>query len=168
MGRADFGKLGLNNRNHSENCHHLSPNSKQKICNKIKQRVRSASVRALSLPWTDVDFIIITIRHSSSFFSVAAQSIRSICILKAKVIVLKRQLFQSPSQNSSASSSPELVELSGPSSSSSCAEERRVYTRWSNDEETMLLRLWAENFDRRFFKLCKVSSLRYFFHLVRP
>ena len=111
VGQADFGKPGLNNRNHSENCHHLSPNSKQKICNKIKQRVRSASVRALSLPWTDVDFIIITIRHSSTFFSVAAQCIRSICILKAKVIVLKRQLFQSPSQNSSASSSLELVEL---------------------------------------------------------
>ena len=46
VGQADFGKLGLNNRNHSENCHHLSLNSKQKICNEIKQRARSASVRA--------------------------------------------------------------------------------------------------------------------------
>ena len=36
----------------------------------------------------------------------------------------------SPSQNSSASSSPELVELNGPSSSSSSVEERRVYARW--------------------------------------
>ena len=79
MGQADFGKLGLNNRNHSENCHHLSLYSKQKICNKIKKRARSASVRDLSLPWTDVDFIIITIRHNSPFFSVAAQSIRNSC-----------------------------------------------------------------------------------------
>ena len=55
--------------------------------------------------------------------------------------------IESPSQNS-ASSSPELVELSRPSSSSSSGEERRVYARWSNDEENMLLRLWAENFDR--------------------
>ena len=55
--------------------------------------------------------------------------------------------IESPSENSSASSSRELVELSGPSSSSSSAEERRVYARWSNDEEAMLLRLWAENFD---------------------
>ena len=76
--------------------------------------------------------------------------------------------IESPSQNSSALSSPELVELSGPSSSSSSAEERWVYARWSNDEETMLLRLWAENFDRRFFKLCKVTSLTYLFHLARP
>ena len=59
--------------------------------------------------------------------------------------------IESPSQNSSALSSPELVEISGPSSSSSSAEERWVHARWSNDEETMLLRLWAENFDRRFF-----------------
>ena len=141
VGQADFGKLGLNNRNHSENCHHLSLNTKQKICNKIKQRARSTSVLALSLPWTDVDFIIITIHHSCPFFSVAAQSIRNIimCILKTKVIVLKRQPIESPSQNFTASSSPELVELSGPSSSPSSAEERRVYTRWSNDEETMLL-----------------------------
>ena len=29
---ADFGKLGLNNRNHSENCHGLSLNRKQKSC----------------------------------------------------------------------------------------------------------------------------------------
>ena len=141
VGQADFGKLGFNNRNHSENCHHLSLNSKQKICNKIKQRARSASVRALSLPWTDVDFIITTIQHSSPFFSVAAQSTRHICILQVKVLFLKSQLLE-------LSSSPELVELSGPSSSSSSAEERRVYARWSNGEETMLLRLWAEHFDR--------------------
>ena len=38
--------------------------------------------------------------------------------------------------------------LSGPSSSSSSADERRMYACWSNDEETMLLRLRAENFDR--------------------
>ena len=44
--------------------------------------------------------------------------------------------IESPSQNSSASSSPELIELSGPTSLSS-AEERQVYARWSNDEETM-------------------------------
>ena len=56
--------------------------------------------------------------------------------------------IESRSQNSASSSSPELVELSGPCSSSSSAEERRVYARWSNDEEKMLLRLWAENFDR--------------------
>ena len=75
---------------------------------------------------------------------------------------------ESPSQNSSALSSPELVELSGPSLSFSSAEERWVYARWSNDEETMLLRLWAENFDRRFFRLCKVSLLTFLFHQVRP
>ena len=56
--------------------------------------------------------------------------------------------IESRSQNSASPLSPELVELSGPSSSSSSAEERRVYARWSNDEEKMLLRLWAENFDR--------------------
>ena len=99
VGQADFGKLGLNNRNHSENCHHLSLNSKQKINknkteNKNKQRARSASVRALSLPWTDVDFIIITIHHNSLFFSVTEQSIHNICILKTKVIVLKKQLLR--------------------------------------------------------------------------
>lgn len=94
VGQADFGKLGVNKRNRSENCHHLSLNSKEKTCNKIKQRARTASVRALSLPWTEVDFIIITIHHSSPFFSVAVQSIRNICILKAKVIVLKRQLLK--------------------------------------------------------------------------
>ena len=59
----------------------------------------------------------------------------------------------SPSQNSApnsaSSSSPELVELSGPSFlSSSAAEDRRAYACWSNDEEKMLLRLWAKNFDR--------------------
>ena len=94
VGQADFGKLGFNNRNHSENCHHLSLNSKQKICNKIKQRARSASVRALSLPWTDVDFIITIIQHSSPFFSVAAQSTRHICILQVKVLFLKSQLLE--------------------------------------------------------------------------
>ena len=92
VGQADFGKLGLNNRNHSEN-YHLSLNSKQKICNKIKQRARSASVCALSLPWMDVDFIITTIQHSSPFFSVAAQSTRHICILQVKVLFLKSQLL---------------------------------------------------------------------------
>ena len=86
-----------------------------------------------------MDFVIITIYDISSFFSVAARRIRNICILKAKIIVLKRQI---------------LRELSGPSSSSSSPEERRVYTRWSNDEEAMLLRLWAENFDRRFYAKC--------------
>ena len=90
VGQADFGKLGLNNRNHSENCHHLSLNSKQKK----KQRARSASVRALSLPWTDVDFITTTIQHSSPFFSVAAQSTRHICILQVKVLFPKRQLLE--------------------------------------------------------------------------
>ena len=35
VGQADFGKLGLNNSHHSGNCHRLSVNSKQKICNKI-------------------------------------------------------------------------------------------------------------------------------------
>ena len=88
VGQADR-NLGIGNRNHSENCHHLSLNSKQKLCNKIKQRARSASLRALSLPRTDVDFIIITIYHSSPFFSVAAK-----CIRKAKIIVLKKQLLR--------------------------------------------------------------------------
>ena len=55
--------------------------------------------------------------------------------------------IESTSQNSASSSSPELVKLSGPSSSSSSAKERRVYARWSNDEEKMLLSSWAENFD---------------------
>ena len=49
--------------------------------------------------------------------------------------------IESPSQNS-ASSSPKL---SGPSSSSPSAEERRVYACQSNVEEKMLLRLWAAN-----------------------
>ena len=31
-GAADFVKLGLNNRNHSENCYRLSLNRKQKSC----------------------------------------------------------------------------------------------------------------------------------------
>ena len=149
VGQADFGKLGLN-RNHSENCHHLSLNSKQKI---YAIKLNSAQD---------------TIHHSSPLFSVAAQSIRNICILKVKVIVLKRQLLRALRRIPLHSSFPELVELSGPSSSSSSAEERRVYASWSNDEEIMLLRLWAENFDRRFFKLCKVSSLTYLFHLLRP
>ena len=43
--------------------------------------------------------------------------------------------IESASQNSAALLSPDLVELRGPSSSSSSAEERRVYARWSNDEE---------------------------------
>ena len=90
-----------------------------------------------------MDFKIITIHHSSPFFSVAAQSQG----LYYSPNEAEEATIESPSQNSSASSSPELVELSGPSSSSSSAEERRVYTRWSNDEERMLLRLWAENFD---------------------
>ena len=114
-----------------------------------------------------MDFIIIPIHHSSPFCLVAAQSICNVCILKVKVIVLKRQLLRALRKIPLHSSFPELVELSGPSSSSSSAEERRLYARLSNEEETMLLRLWAENFDRRFFKLCKVSSLTYFFHLVR-
>ena len=63
-----WGRQILDNRNHSENCHHLSLNSRQKVCNKIKQGARSASVRAVSLPWTDVGFIIIAIHHSSPFF----------------------------------------------------------------------------------------------------
>ena len=90
VGQADFGKLWLNNRNHSENYHHLSLNSKQKI----KQRAKSPSVRALSLPWTGVDFIITTILHSSPFSSVAAQSIHNIYLLKVKFIVLKKQLLE--------------------------------------------------------------------------
>ena len=58
--------------------------------------------------------------------------------------------IESHSQNSASSSSPGLVELSGPSSSSSSAEERRVYAHWSNDEEKMLMHyaLWAEHCDR--------------------
>ena len=39
-------------------------------------------------------FIITTIPHSSPFFSVAAQSIHNIHILKAKFIVLKGQLLE--------------------------------------------------------------------------
>ena len=49
-------------------------------------------VHALSLPWMDVDFII-TIHHSSPFISVPMQSIHNMCTLKAKVVVLKRQLL---------------------------------------------------------------------------
>ena len=146
VGQADFGKLGLNNSNHSENCHHLSLNSKQKLCNKIKQRARSASLRALSLPRTDVDFIIIAIYHSFPFFSVAAKSIRNTCILKAKIIVLWKQLLRALRRIS--------LHRRLPSSSSSSAEERRAYTRWLNDEEAMLPRLWAENFYRRLYAKC--------------
>ena len=73
--------------------------------------MKSASVRALSLPWTDVDCII-TSHHSSPFISVVTQSIHHVCsklklsngdpklkkipmcTLKAKVVVLKRQLLE--------------------------------------------------------------------------
>ena len=56
--------------------------------------------------------------------------------------------IENPSQNSASSSYPDFVEVSGSSSSFSSAEERRVYVHCSNDAEKMLLRLWAENFDR--------------------
>ena len=84
------------------------------------------------------------------FISGATQSIHNMCTLKAKVVVLKRQLLEllrALRRIPLPASSPELVELSGPSSSSSSAKERRVYARWSNDEEKMLLSSWAENFD---------------------
>ena len=75
----------------------------------------------------------------------------------------EKATIESPSQIFSASSYPELVKLSA--EQVRCllllTEERQVYARWSNNKETMLLRLWAENFDRRFFKLCKVSSMTY-------
>ena len=58
------------------------------------------------------------------------------------------EIIESPSQRALLLVVSGAVELSGPSSSSSSAEERRVYARWSYDEEKMLLRLWAENFDR--------------------
>ena len=69
--------------------------------------------------------------------------------------------IETPSQNSASSSSLKLVKLSRPSSSSSSAEERRVYARWSNDEEEMLLRLWAENFDRLKSREARKASRRY-------
>ena len=42
----------------------------------------------------------------------------------------------SPSQASSSSSSPEPE------------EPKRSYEKWTNDEEKMLISLWADNFDR--------------------
>ena len=52
MGQADFGKLGLNNSHHSGNCHRLSVNSKQKICNKIN------SARVPCICFTSCSFFI--------------------------------------------------------------------------------------------------------------
>ena len=88
-----------------------------------------------------MDFIIITIHHSCPFFfgGSAEHSQYNNVYSQDQSYSPEEATIGSPSQNSTASSSPELVELSGPSSSPSSAEERRVYTRWSNDEETMLL-----------------------------
>lgn len=92
---------------------------------------------------------IITIHHSFPFISVATRSIYNMCTLKAKVMVLKRQLLEllRTLRRIPLHRRPGLVELSGPSSSSSSAEERRVYAHWSNDEEKMLMQLWAEHRD---------------------
>ena len=113
------------NRNQSENYHHLSLNSKQKI----KQRARCASVRALFLPWTGVDFIITTILHISPFFFDGSANYAQDMSPQGQIYSPEEATtgtIESPSQNSAASSSAELVELSGPSSSISSAQERRV------------------------------------------
>ena len=94
-----------------------------------------------------MDFIIITIYHSSPLFFGGSEEYSQYMYFQGQNYSPEEATVESPSENSSASSSREFVELSGPSSSSSSAEERRVYTRWLNDEEAMLLRLWAENFD---------------------
>ena len=54
------------------------------------KRARFVSVRALSLPWTDVDFTITT-RCSSPFFSVVTRNIPSIHIPTEQFIVLEGQ-----------------------------------------------------------------------------
>ena len=54
--------------------------------------------------------------------------------------------IESASPNSSASLSKKLIELSGPSSLSSSAEERRVYAHLSKDKETMLLKIMGRKF----------------------
>ena len=163
VGQADFGKLGLNNRNHSENCHHLSLNSKQKICNKIKQRARSASVRAFFTMDGRGLYNYYNSAQFPVFFGGSAEYSPYMYSPGQSFIPEESTIgnIESPSQNSAASSSPELVELSGPSSSSSSAEERRVYARWSNEEETMLLRLWAEHFDRLESREARKSVGRY-------
>ena len=104
--------------------------------------MKSASVRALSLPWMDVDFIITILpvyfgsnaEYSPYVYSAHGQSCGPEEATTATLELL-RALRRIPLHD--PSSSPKL---SGPSSSSSSAEERRVYACW------MLLRLWAENF----------------------
>ena len=102
----------------------------------------SASVCALSLPWTDVDFIITILpvyfssnaEYSPYVYSAQGQSCgpeEATTGILELLRALGRILLYDPS------SSPKL---SRPSSSSSSAEERRVYAC------RMLLRLWAENF----------------------
>ena len=63
------------------------------VCKKIKQR---AKICFSSRSFFTMDGRGLYNYYNSSqfpFFSVAAQSIRTICIIKAKVIVLKRQLL---------------------------------------------------------------------------
>ena len=101
----------------------------------IEQNIKQArfvSVCTFSLPWTDVDFIITT-RRSYPFFSVVTRNISQYSYPHRAIYCpggATAKTQASSSQNSSASSSPELVELNGPSSWSSSVEERRVYARW--------------------------------------
>ena len=150
MAQADFGKLGLNNSHHSGNCHRLSVNSKQEIY-AIKLTAREICFSSRS--FFTMDGRGFYYYNSSQFpvyfrgnaeYSEHVYSQGQNCGSEETAI----ETIESPSQNSAPSSSRELVELSGPSSSSSSAEERRVYARWSNDEAKMLLTLWAEIFDR--------------------
>ena len=127
VGQADFGKLGLNNRNHSENCHHLSLNSKQKktareICFSSRSFF-TMDGRGLYNYYNSAQFPVFlggSAEYSPYMYS-AGQSFIPEEATTGNI--------ESPSQNSAASSFPELVDLSGPSSSSSSAEERRVSVR---------------------------------------
>lgn len=103
-----------------------------------------------------MDFII-TIHHIFPFISVATpQSIRNICTPKAKVVVLKRQLLE---LLRALRRIPPRIPLHRRlrSSSNSADQVLRLLLLRRTDELTlagqtmkkkMLLRLWAENFDR--------------------
>ena len=84
VGQADFGKLGLNNRNHSENCHHLSLNSKQKI---YAIKLNSAQD---------------TIHHSSPVFFGGSAEYSQYMYFRGQSYSPEEAPIESPSQNSSA------------------------------------------------------------------
>ena len=130
------------------NCHRSSVNSKQKIY-AMKLTAREICFSSRSFFTMDgrgfyyYNSSQLPVYFSNADYSQYVYSQGQSCSPEEATI----GTIDSPSQNPASSSSPELVELSGPSSSSPSAEERRLYARWSYDEEKLLLRLWAENFD---------------------